>query len=202
MLPPSHKVAAAVSDREPTYTISDLAHEFALTTRAIRFYEDEGMLAPERRGRSRVYRERERVRLRLILRGKRLGLALAEIRELLDLYEVSRNERALLTVDGHDELVAIVNEAKRHGGSTQGGGGFLIYEYRHVLVPTPSGGVLYAGDYTRDREFQFEGDKRCVNRNKDSAGFHDLKRVFAWRNILPCYRLSGLAIRIHGDAPH
>ena len=98
MFPPSHKVAAAVSDRDPTYTISDLAHEFALTTRAIRFYEDEGMLAPERRGRSRVYRERERVRLRLILRGKRLGLTLAEIRELLDLYEVSRNERAQLSM--------------------------------------------------------------------------------------------------------
>ena len=97
MLPSSRKVSTAVSDRDTTYTISDLAHEFALTTRAIRFYEDEGMLAPERRGRSRVYRERERVRLKLILRGKRLGLALSEIRELLDLYEVSRNERAQLS---------------------------------------------------------------------------------------------------------
>lgn len=96
MSPPIRKVAAAVSDRETTYTISELAHEFALTTRAIRFYEDEGMLAPERRGRARVYRERERVRLKLILRGKRLGLALVEIRELLDLYEVGRNERAQL----------------------------------------------------------------------------------------------------------
>ena len=98
MPPSSRKVSAAVSDRETTYTISDLAHEFALTTRAIRFYEDEGMLAPERRGRSRVYRERERVRLKLILRGKRLGLALSEIRELLDLYEVGRNERAQLAM--------------------------------------------------------------------------------------------------------
>ncbi len=98
MLPSSRKVPAVVSDRETTYTISDLAHEFALTTRAIRFYEDEGMLAPERRGRSRVYRERERVRLKLILRGKRLGLALSEIRELLDLYEVGRNERAQLAM--------------------------------------------------------------------------------------------------------
>ena len=81
---------------EPTYTISDLAHEFALTTRAIRFYEDQGMMAPERRGQVRVYRERERVRLKLILRGKRLGFSLLEIRELLDLYEVARNERAQL----------------------------------------------------------------------------------------------------------
>jgi DNA-binding transcriptional MerR regulator len=82
---------------EPTYSISQLAHEFALTTRAIRFYEDEGMLAPDRRGRARVYHERERVRLKLILRGKRLGFSLSEIRELLDLYEVARNERAQLS---------------------------------------------------------------------------------------------------------
>ena len=81
-----------------TYSISELAREFALTTRAIRFYEDEGMIAPERRGRTRVYRERERVRLKLILRGKRLGFSLSEIRELLDLYEVSRNERAQLAM--------------------------------------------------------------------------------------------------------
>ena len=80
-----------------TFSISDLAREFALTTRAIRFYEDCGLVRPERRGRARIYGERERVRLKLILRGKRLGLALAEIGELLDLYEVRRNERAQLT---------------------------------------------------------------------------------------------------------
>lgn len=79
-----------------TYTISDLAREFALTTRTIRFYEDEGLLAPRRSGRSRIYGERERVRIKLILRGKRLGLALAEIRELLDLYEATRSERPQL----------------------------------------------------------------------------------------------------------
>jgi DNA-binding transcriptional MerR regulator len=79
-----------------TWTISDLAREFALTTRAIRFYEDCGLLRPERRGRARIYGERERVRVKLILRGKRLGLSLAEIGELLDLYEVAHNERAQL----------------------------------------------------------------------------------------------------------
>ncbi len=94
MAPASAKRPVPAS--EATYTISALAHEFALTTRAIRFYEDEGMLSPERRGRARIYRERERVRLKLILRGKRLGLSLSEIREILDLYEVSRNERAQL----------------------------------------------------------------------------------------------------------
>ena len=87
---------SAVPAAERTYSISDLAHEFALTTRAIRFYEDQRMIAPERRGTARVYRERERVRLKLILRGKRLGFSLTEIRELLDLYEVARNERAQL----------------------------------------------------------------------------------------------------------
>ena len=79
-----------------TYTISDLAKEFALTTRAIRFYEDEGLLAPLRSGRSRVYGERERVRIKLVLRGKRLGLSLSEIRELLDLYESTNSERPQL----------------------------------------------------------------------------------------------------------
>ena len=80
-----------------TYTISELAREFALTTRAIRFYEDCGLLTPAREKRARIYGERERVRLKLILRGKRLGLALSEIGELLDLYEVKRNERAQLS---------------------------------------------------------------------------------------------------------
>lgn len=89
--------AVASATRAATYTISDLAREFALTTRAIRFYEDCGLISPRREKRSRIYGERERVRIKLILRGKRLGLALSEIGELLDLYEVRRNERAQLT---------------------------------------------------------------------------------------------------------
>jgi DNA-binding transcriptional MerR regulator len=79
-------------DSPPTFTISDLAQEFALTTRAIRFYEDEGLIAPTRSGRNRVYSARERTRLKLILRGKRLGLSLSEIREILDLYEADVDE--------------------------------------------------------------------------------------------------------------
>jgi DNA-binding transcriptional MerR regulator len=84
--------ARSAKDAPASFTISDLAREFALTTRAIRFYEDEGLIAPERRGRARIYSERERVRIKLILRGKRLGLALSEIRELFDLYVTTRNE--------------------------------------------------------------------------------------------------------------
>jgi len=80
----------------PVYSISDLAQEFALTTRAIRFYEDEGLLAPRRRGQTRIYGERERTRIKLILRGKRLGLALSEIRELFDIYATTGNERPQL----------------------------------------------------------------------------------------------------------
>ena len=80
----------------PTYSISDLAQEFALTTRAIRFYEDEGLLAPRRHGQTRIYGERERTRIKLILRGKRLGLALSEIRELFDIFAATGNEKPQL----------------------------------------------------------------------------------------------------------
>jgi DNA-binding transcriptional MerR regulator len=77
-----------------TFTISDLAREFTVTTRTIRFYEDEGLLSPERRGQARIYSARDRVRLILILRGKRLGFSLAECRELIDLYDPERGNRA------------------------------------------------------------------------------------------------------------
>lgn len=85
-----------IDSASETYSISDLAQEFALTTRAIRFYEDEGLLAPIRRGQTRIYGERERTRIKLILRGKRLGLALSEIRELFDIYATTGNERPQL----------------------------------------------------------------------------------------------------------
>jgi DNA-binding transcriptional MerR regulator len=75
----------------PTFTIGELAREFGVTTRAIRFYEDCGLLEPARAGRNRVYSARDRTRLRLTLRGKRLGLRLAEVRELVDMYETRRD---------------------------------------------------------------------------------------------------------------
>jgi DNA-binding transcriptional MerR regulator len=70
-----------------TFTITDLAAEFDITPRAIRFYEDMGLLTPARTGRNRVYAQRDRTRLKLTLRGKRLGLSLQEIKDLVDLYE-------------------------------------------------------------------------------------------------------------------
>ncbi len=83
----------------PSYTITELAREFEVTPRAIRFYEDQGLLAPKRAGtggRQRVYSQRDRARLKLTLRGKRLGLTLAEIRELVDMYESPRDNAAQL----------------------------------------------------------------------------------------------------------
>ena len=70
-----------------TFTISELAQEFEVTPRAIRFYEDMGLLAPSRVGRNRVYNQRDRTRLKLTLRGKRLGFALQEIRQLVTMYD-------------------------------------------------------------------------------------------------------------------
>ena len=77
--------------QKPIYSIGDLAGELGISTRAIRFYEDQGMLAPQRAGGNRVYSPRAMARLKLILRGKRLGFSLSDIRELLDLYDADRN---------------------------------------------------------------------------------------------------------------
>ncbi len=79
-----------------THTITDLANEFGITTRTIRHYEDEGLLSPRREGQNRLFSQRDRVRLKLALRGKRLGFTLAEIRELFDLYDLARDEKRQL----------------------------------------------------------------------------------------------------------
>ena len=76
-----------------TFTITDLAREFGVTTRTIRHYEQEGLLSPARQGTIRVFSPRDRVRLKLALRGVRLGFTLQEIRELFDLYDLSKDER-------------------------------------------------------------------------------------------------------------
>jgi DNA-binding transcriptional MerR regulator len=83
----------------PNYTITELAREFDITPRAIRFYEDQGLLTPKREGaggRTRVYSARERTRLKLTLRGKRLGLTLSEIKSLVDMYESPKDSAAQL----------------------------------------------------------------------------------------------------------
>jgi len=82
-----------VKDRQ-TYGISDLSEEFGITARALRFYEDEGLITPQRRGLARIYSRRDRARLAWILRGKRVGFSLAEIREMIDLYDAGENQDA------------------------------------------------------------------------------------------------------------
>src|SRR6201981_4150691 len=77
-------------DSQRIYSIAELAREFAITARTIRFYEDEGLIKPRRQGLTRLYSAHDRTRLSWILRGKRLGFSLAEIKELLDLYQVDR----------------------------------------------------------------------------------------------------------------
>lgn len=79
---------------ERTYSISELAREFKVTPRALRFYEDKGLLTPRREGLNRVYGARDRARLQLILRGKRVGFPLSEIKEILDLYDLGDGQRA------------------------------------------------------------------------------------------------------------
>lgn len=86
-----------VEEKERTeFSISELSREFEITPRAIRFYEDQGLISPRREGQRRVYAARDRTRLKLTLRGKRLGLSLSEIRELIDMYEPGRDERPQL----------------------------------------------------------------------------------------------------------
>lgn len=82
-----------------TYSIGELAREFDITTRSIRFYEDQGLLTPGRQGQTRLYTNKDRVRLKLILRGKRLGFSLAETKRLFDLYDMENSSvRQLHTV--------------------------------------------------------------------------------------------------------
>jgi DNA-binding transcriptional MerR regulator len=120
----------AASTSHTTFTISDLAREFDLTTRAIRFYEDMGLLQPERSGpggRNRIYSSRDRTRLKLTLRAKRLGLSLTEARDIIDMYDSPRDTgpqlRKFLTIlaqhrqqleEQQAELEANLDEVRTH----------------------------------------------------------------------------------------
>jgi DNA-binding transcriptional MerR regulator len=99
---------AAPRPAQTTYTIADLAAEYEVTPRAIRFYEDMGLVTPTRSGRNRVYSQRDRTRLKLTLRGKRLGLSLHEIKQLVDMYDSPSDTRQQLTA-----FLAVLSEHRQ-----------------------------------------------------------------------------------------
>jgi DNA-binding transcriptional MerR regulator len=90
------------------YSISDLSKEFDITTRSIRFYEDQGLVSPTRKGQTRIYNQRDKVRLKLILRGKRLGFSLAETGRLFELYDVDKTSAKQL-----NSIMELIHNKKR-----------------------------------------------------------------------------------------
>ncbi|SFV26644.1 DNA-binding transcriptional regulator, MerR family [Devosia crocina] len=92
------------------YSIADLAREFGISTRAIRFYESKGLISPERLGATRVFRRRDRARLILILRGKRLGFSLRDISDYLALYDADRSQQVNLLAEKVDERLQLLEQ--------------------------------------------------------------------------------------------
>ena len=113
-MPASTYAAVPRLDRED-FSITDLSAEFGITPRALRFYEDEGLIAPERRGTTRIYSHRDRARLAWILRGKRVGFSLGEIREMIDLYDLGDGRRVqrAVTADRCRERIAALEAQRR-----------------------------------------------------------------------------------------
>ncbi len=105
---------APITGAKAPYSIGEMCDAFGVTARALRFYEDEGLIAPERRGTQRLYSERDRARLAWILRGKRTGFSLAEIRELLDLYDIGdhRQTQRLVTLERCKKKIATLERQR------------------------------------------------------------------------------------------
>jgi DNA-binding transcriptional MerR regulator len=100
---------------QDAFSISDLCAEFAVTPRALRFYEDEGLISPERRGTQRIYSHADRARLAWILRGKRVGFSLGEIKEMIDLYDVGEGRRVQkqVTLERCRDRIELLENQKR-----------------------------------------------------------------------------------------
>lgn len=100
---------------QDAFSISDLCAEFGVTPRALRFYEDEGLISPERRGTQRIYSHADRARLAWILRGKRVGFSLAEIKEMIDLYDVGDGRRVQkqVTLERCRDRIELLENQKR-----------------------------------------------------------------------------------------
>ncbi|MGR5146505.1 MerR family transcriptional regulator [Photobacterium alginatilyticum] len=105
-------------DNAETYTISQLAQEFSVTLRSIRFYEDQGLLKPDRKGKQRIFSRQDRARLKLILRGKRLGFSLTDIHELFHLYDSEKRNKkqlhAMLNTIQHRQKLLQQQQADIH----------------------------------------------------------------------------------------
>ena len=99
----------STENTEQTFSISELAKEFDITTRSIRFYEDQGLLTPRRQGQTRIYSKRDKVRLKLILRGKRLGFTLAETGRLFELYDADKSSATQLKI-----MLELIDNKKAH----------------------------------------------------------------------------------------
>lgn len=99
-------------DNKDLFAIADLAREFGISTRAIRFYEAKGLLSPERVGATRIFRRRDRARLILILRGKRLGFSLRDISDYLSLYDADRTQQVNLLAEMVDERIALLERQR------------------------------------------------------------------------------------------
>ena len=114
-VPSATAVRESTADRDRTWSIAEVADEFSVTHRTVRHYEELGLISPERRGTTRVYHRRDRTRLALILRGKRLGFPLEEIRTIIDLYDAPRGRRSQLeyVLDQIDERRTDLEQRRR-----------------------------------------------------------------------------------------
>ena len=141
------------SDR--TYTISQLAREFEVTPRALRFYEDKGLLTPRRDGMNRVYSHRDRGRLQMILRGKRVGLSLIEIKEILDLYKVDQRAQAQTMLKRFKaRVVALEAQREDVDAAIEMLHGYVSQIEEFLAKPAPAAAIANA------RAFEAEAKKR------------------------------------------